>query len=307
MSINPETALYIKLGEGGRWEEECIQRNQTLHLGYNDVPHGLCRRGDWDAVKEFYMTHGSDQGAATRHINQIRFFYESGADALWVTFFANKLWWCFSEPKVTRLPDASKTRPVIGRWSCHDLEGNDLDMSRLSGKLLTTQGFQGTICTVKKQRGYLVRKINGLAQPGIEEAKDARKRLAEALIPIIRDLHWRDFEVLIDLIFRQAGWNRVGALGDTQKTLDLDLITPLTGERFGVQIKSQADLATFERYQQDFAHLEQFTGLYFVVHTPSSDLAAATPAENVTLLLPAGVAELAVRYGLHDWVIDKAG
>jgi hypothetical protein len=49
----------------------------------------------------------------------------------------------------------------------------------------------------------------------------------------------RDFETLVDLVFSTSGWRRQGVVGKTQKTLDLDLILPSTGERAFVQVKIQ--------------------------------------------------------------------
>ncbi|GAB4533103.1 MAG: hypothetical protein Kow0063_14570 [Anaerolineae bacterium] len=49
--INPSSALYIKLGSGGRYEHECIEVNQTLWLGHQNVPHDLCQDGEWDKAK----------------------------------------------------------------------------------------------------------------------------------------------------------------------------------------------------------------------------------------------------------------
>src|SRR5205823_2994170 len=51
---------------------------------------------------------------------QIKKFYEADEKVLWLTFYANKMWWCFSKPKIALLPDKSKTRPVIGKW--HDTQ-----------------------------------------------------------------------------------------------------------------------------------------------------------------------------------------
>ena len=39
-------ALYIKLGEAGKYEADCIEKDQTLRLGYEGTPHdnGLHKR-----------------------------------------------------------------------------------------------------------------------------------------------------------------------------------------------------------------------------------------------------------------------
>ena len=62
-------------------------------------------------------------------------------------------------------------------------------------------------------------------------------------------MHWKDFETLVDLLFRQAGWRRLSVLGETMKYADLELEEPITMERYQVQIKSAADLGDFARYR----------------------------------------------------------
>jgi hypothetical protein len=96
---------------------------------------------------------------ATSHTNQIKQFYEEGENTLWITFYVNKLWWCFSKPELTLLADKTKTRPVVGKWSDKDINGNVLLASNISGKLLKTQGFRGTICSVREEK-YALAKIN---------------------------------------------------------------------------------------------------------------------------------------------------
>jgi hypothetical protein len=47
----------------------------------------------------------------------------------------------------------------------------------------------------------------------------------------------------------------------TLKTLDLDLICPITSERYGVQTMSRANLAKFEDYPEKFADMQGYTRL----------------------------------------------
>lgn len=304
--INPDEALYIKLGSSGEWEHECIYENQTLRLGYMEVDHDECLRGEWDKVAEQCKSFRSDAGVIKRDVNQIRKFYEVGEDILWVTFHANRLWWCFSKPVVTQLSDKTKIRPIIGRWKCTDIEGHTLRMDQLSGSLVSMQAFRGTICSVHES-DYLINKINGAIPKQVKEAQVAFSKLVNRLEKVIQNLHWKDFEILIDLIFRQAGWQRVGPLGETQETLDLDLLSPITEDRYGVQVKSKASLADFENYQHRFEDMRGYSNLYFVVHSPSSDLMNTTSHHGFELILPHEVARLAIKYGLTEWIIAKAG
>ena len=97
----------------------------------------------------------------------------------------------------------------------------------------------------------------------------------------------------------------MSALGETLKTLDLTLVSPITAERSGVQVKSTANRAEFERYGREFERMPDFSRFYFVVHTPSEDLARVPTDDRFELLLPDRVARLAVRYGLTEWVVGK--
>lgn len=144
--INPTKVLFIKLGEGGKYEKECIEKNQTLRLSYHEVNHEYCLKHEWDKIDDYYINEEHKKSyVATSHRNQIKQFYEEGEKTLWITFYNNKVWWCFSKPKITLLPDGTKTGPVIGSWSDKDIEGKILYAGNISGKLLETQGFRGYV------------------------------------------------------------------------------------------------------------------------------------------------------------------
>jgi hypothetical protein len=91
--IRPEKALFIKLGAGGKWEADCITRDQTLRLGYYEINYEKCLNKRWNEVRQDAIRLWAKE--ATFHFNQIRYFYEEGAKTLWVTFYGGRLWWCF--------------------------------------------------------------------------------------------------------------------------------------------------------------------------------------------------------------------
>ena len=141
-------ALFIKLGAGGEFVEECMEKN-ILKIGYNDADHDLCLQGKWQKIKDYFVNKRSFQnGVATFHVNQIKYFYEEGEGVLWITFHNNKLYWCFSENKIFLQKDKTKIRKVIGKWSCRDLKGKILFLDNISGRLSKVQGFRGTICSI---------------------------------------------------------------------------------------------------------------------------------------------------------------
>jgi hypothetical protein len=88
-------------------------------------------------------------------------------------------------------------------------------------------------------RAKALRRLNGDETATTKAARTARSALINAMIPLIRGLHWKDFELLVELVMTQGGWRRMSATGGTQKTIDLELELPFTGERALVQIKSE--------------------------------------------------------------------
>lgn len=303
--IEANRVLFIKLGQGGEFEKECIENNQTLRLGYNEVDHKQCLTGHWEKVHDYFTTEeNSKTFVATSHSNQIKQFYEEDEKTLWITFYANKLWWCFSKPEITLLSDKTKSRPVIGKWSDKDINGNVLLAGNISGKLLKTQGFRGTICRVPEEK-YALAKINCEQIKEVLEVEQAMFNLKTKLTLLIQNLQWKDFETLVDLIFRQAGWQRVGDTGKTQKTLDLELFAPVTGERAIVQIKAQSDLQQFLSYQEQFATMNDYDKFFYVVHTAKNNLMTYENETDTKLYLVDKVAELTVSAGLVEWVIQK--
>ena len=305
-TINSKKALFIKLGESGEWERDCIEKG-TLRLGYHTLPHEHCVASDWAKARTAFPPN-ADPGSVTRHLNQVQQFYEEPETTLWITFYSDRLWWCFSNLSVTQLPDKSKIRQVSGNWRDTDVNGSPLIKGRLSGKLLAVQSFQGTICSVK-EREYLLHKINGTSEPHVAAAQFAIENLVAALIPIIKNLHPKDLETLTDLIFRQAGWQRTGVAGEVEKDIDLDLLSPITHERIAIQVKSRASLPVYRSYQSKFSDMSGFTRFYFVTHSPDASLLSVAGEENDGAFVFWGAEQLAqqaARNGLIGWLIDRA-
>jgi len=269
--IKAKKIFYIKLGAGGEWEKDCIEKDQTLRIGFHNTNHHDCLKGNWEAVRKSILKRGKDKGTATRVTNQIKTFYEEKEDTLWITFYANKMWWGFANSKIKLHEDKSKIRKIIGKWHDKDITGKLLRTDSISGDLLKKQAFRGTNNEVK-DRKYVLAKINGEKLTEVIEAETARKTLETKLSELIKKLHWKDFENLIDLIFRQAGWQRLGEVGKTVKTLDLDLFSPVTNEKCMIQIKSSSDLNEFKEYCDDFKNMHGYDKFFYVVHQPKRGL-----------------------------------
>jgi hypothetical protein len=309
MKFSPITAnevRFIKLGEKGRWEKECIEGPKPcIRLGFSTGHHADSLVGKWQVLTDHWQNVGKKTpGKTTEFLSQIRAFYTLGESTLWITFYKRKLYWCRAHSTVTELKDGSRIRRVIGDWSSTDLNGRELHVDNLSGALTKVQGFRGTICKVEAA-DYLIRKLNGEIQPEVAKAEQALNELECSLVPLIRRLGWKDFELLTDLVFTQAGWQRLGSLGKTEKSIDLDLMSPVTDKRAFVQVKSQANLKTFLQYKESFEGMGQFDEMYFVVHSPTADLAAHHEDSAIVLLTVDRLAKLVVSAGLTRWVLRK--
>jgi len=304
--ITTKDVRFIKLGEKGRWEKECIEGPKPcIRLGFDTGHHAQSLAGNWQVLADHWRNvEGKTPGKTTEFLNQVKSFYTLDESTLWITFYKRKLYWCRARSTVTGLKDGSRIRRVIGAWSASDLKGRELHVDNLSGALTKVQGFRGTICKVEAA-DYLIRKVNGEIQPEVARAEIALNELEGTLVPLIRRLGWKDFELLTDLVFTQAGWQRMGSLGKTEKSIDLDLMSPVTGKRAFVQVKSQANLKTFLQYKETFKGMGQYDEMYFVVHSPAADLAEHVEKSSIALLTVERLAKLVVSAGLTRWLVRK--
>lgn len=309
--ITPSRALYIKLGTAGAWEKKCFA-DGTLRLGYFEVPHALAMQKGKSALKQFFMQErGCSPTVAANHANQVYDFYAAEEEVLWFTFSQGALWWCFASPEVEYLGDdpmalaeeGSCLRRVRGAWSKHSLAGTPLAMNGLSGRLTRTAGYKQTICGIgKDELEYLVRRINDERPPLVTEAEQARQHLEDVISRMITELTWKDFELLVELLFSQSGWRRISANGGTQKTLDLELELPLTGERAIVQVKSQTTQAELDKYAASFTGWEH-ARLFFVYHTGPGTLNCKD--QRISVMGRQKLARMVVDQGLMNWVMRK--
>lgn len=299
--VKAARALYIKLGFSGSWERESLE-NGIIRFGYKETDLRAALSGNWDTIHKFWSGHRGDVGTATRDVTQIRNFFEAKEDDLWITFSGGYLWWCFAKGQAKEHSDNhGRYRETVNGWSNFDVNGNKLTMDKLSGNLLKVQGFRGTICEVK-EFDYLLRKLNGKVLPIIEEAAQAEQEIIGKIVLLMRLLTWQDFELLVDLVFSNSGWRRIGQLGKTQKTVDLELILPSTGERAFVQVKSSTKKNEVKEYAERLKATDAYDRMFFVWHT--GDLEDAV-LEGVILIGPHKLAKMVFDAGLTSWLREK--
>jgi hypothetical protein len=162
--------------------------------------------------------------------------------------------------------------------------------------------YRQSICRVKAQ-DYLLRRLNGVPEPVLLEARTVRAAMVAAAEAMVADLHWSDFEVLVDLIFARCGWQRTSRLGETMADVDIVMEQPTLAETASVQVKSRAS-------QQDLCvHLSWFarSGLprtFFVCHSPDGSLSTGD-TRGAHLWTGPQLAEMAIKAGLFDWLMER--
>lgn len=312
--ISATTVRFIKLGGGGKFEQIAL-KDKRLYLGYHEVPDDMCIRGDWEAVYRLFLDDRHPSHVARIHARQVEAFYTEPETCLWVTFIGGLMWWSFSESSVVicaepnwqelsgeaRAP--SRYRRCIGQWRSTNVNGDQLSMRKLPGYVTkVTTGFRGTICQIDRADSVL-RIINGEVDPDVEKAMASREALIANLEKVIAGLYWKDFETLIDLIFQRSGWPRVSRLGGSQKFIEFELENPVTGERSFAQVKSQASQKTLDEYAESFDRHAGYKQMFFVCHTAIGTLHSDDP--DIFLWTGPKVAEMAVKTGLTDWILEK--
>ena len=309
--IEASSARYIKLGRGGKWERLCI-RDGTLRFGYADVPHGLAMEADKERLRQFFVERSDPPSAAANHANQVFDFYHADpVTTLWITFCDGFLWWCVAQPGVEYVgteggvheEQGARLRRAVAGWHNRSIQGTPLRTAYLNGALTKVAAYQMTICGVKPL-DYLLRRINDEDLPAVTEAKQAKNSVLASIRSLMQLLQWADFELLVDLVFAQSGWRRVGENGGTQKTVDIELVLPSTGERSFVQVKSRTDQAQLNDYVERLARRDD-ARMFYVYHSGPAELACSDP--RGILVGPDRLAEMVLTAGLFDWLLTKAG
>lgn len=296
-------AYYIKLGAGGLWAEDSIA-NGLLRFGWGNIPLPAMLAEDWATIRSLLAVEHHHKGTVTADTERLRDILGSTIDDVWITFHDSHRWWCRLADNPVSEDTISRFRRVDGRWSASDIVGRPLLVAQIPGRIAQLQGFRGTVCSVRESL-VLGRLLRGETSPEFDRVTTNRAVLAGSVASALQQLHWKDFETLVDLLFRQAGWRRRSVLGESMKFVDLELEEPITRDAYQVQVKSRADIADLEKYAIQFSG-RGFRKLYFVVHSPTAALRNASVADtDVELILPERLGELVVDHGLVPWLLDK--
>jgi hypothetical protein len=305
MTFEFKNAFYIKLGKGGAWESDAI-KNSRLRFGWVKQSSADINNGNWATIEEQLRTDESikNKQVATTSLNGLRKIAESTSEDIWITFHESKLWWVRLSDEPVKEDEISKYRTTLGHWQDKSLTGSLLFADALPGKIASLQGFRWTICNIKEPE-LLQRVIQGSRSELANLIAKNRFSLCQQLEVAITALHWKDYETLVDLIFRHSGWQRLSVLGQQAKGYDLLLSEPILNQKIIVQIKSQADCKDLENTVQLFSK-DDYHKIFFVVHSPAPSLKQVTNIpDHVEIVDPGYLAKLALSAGLTDWIEGK--
>jgi hypothetical protein len=260
-----------------------------------------------EKIKLLREQEGRPRGKAevSKDVRALSKIVHSTKEDVWVTFHSAYLWWCRVATSGIEKDAVSKYRKVAGKWSNCDIEGTPLIINQIPGRLSKIQRFSGTICDHgTSEVDDLRRLLNN--QPGTEfrAISSAKANLIKQVEYGLSLLHWKDFEILVDLIFRNAGWRRVSVIGESMKYVDVELEEPITGDLYQVQVKSDAKIADYQAYAEQFVKGD-FRKLYFVVHNSKEKWTDAPAYEDVELILQERLSEMTVDFGLVNWLLKR--
>ncbi|MBD2719502.1 hypothetical protein [Synechococcus sp. FACHB-909] len=325
--------LYIKLGNKGDRESDCIAKN-LCYIGFcSSDPdcfqlilealrpsNNETKKEAWKRVRQFHKDRVSGtpqkcESEATKQVNQLREFFESGEKTLWVTFHARKLYYAVLDPAIQPRrseEDGGSYRSVVDQWRCVDIEGNELLEDKLSGRITQTKSFRGTSCAVKDDvMDYLKRKIGCQPHSYRLVIDNAMAALQNGLSSAIKSLTPGDFELLVELIFSRT-LRRISTTGKVLEFIDIAFENPLNGDLVSVQVKARTNPREFKRYMQS-ADRGVYDAFYWVFHSSGSTTLddfyrELEPDDSTTTILDISrIASMAIEAGLVSWVIDKAG
>ena len=302
--IAAKCVRYIKLGEGSMWARECLQ-DDTARVGYwsnEPLIFDLCVNRRWDELQGIFASRQSDSRTVTRFIGEVRAFFEDKGETLWITFENQHMYWTFLDPDPpwTAKDGEGSYRKVVG-WKCVDNKGEPLRMAGLSGNLTKTAGYRGTICSVTGAAEYALSRINGEQRAEVVDAVRLAADLERTIARMLQLLTWKDFELLVDLVFAHSGWRRISLAGKTQKTIDMEVLLPSTGERAFIQVKSATSQRQFDEYRASFDELD-YDKMFYVFHTGT----AQCHDKRIVLIDGTKLARMVLNAGLLYWLTEKA-
>lgn len=310
-SIEIRNAYYIKLGEIVGGAGDSIEKG-IVRIGWRNIKVEDINDGKWDVIlrniKNDYNSRGKKSGAQQDY-NALERFCQATSEDIFITFHKGKMYWCNLHNTLIEKDDISKFRRTKDGWSCKPINDNikTLHSAEISGQISKTQAFQATLCQYKTNEVEIIRRvINGFPNPDVAKIKEKKEEICQLTTNLIKNLHWKDCEILTDLIFQQSGWHRVSMQGGSLEFEDMEYLDPINNDRYVVQVKSGASLKVFQEYEIKLIDRE-FRKMFFVVFHPDKSLEHfLNEDKKIEILFGDKLSEMIFDLGLLEWVLKKS-
>lgn len=305
----PTAVKYIKCGEGSCWWKVSRDESQ-VHAGWGDIPDNLLTQGNLTEIEaHLRRRYPPGRSGFTQDFNQLKALLGRPSQYVWTTIEAGDLWWCTVRDGLTVNPESDyRDRGHFWLqcdlpWNNRSLGGRQLLISSLPGAIAATRGFRATLCTPEASP-QILRAIRDEPDEEAHAAAAARLIYEGAIVRLLRRLHPKDFELLVDLILSRAGWTRIATVGGVTEGTDIEAENAATGELAFVQVKGKAGQATLADYVRRFNERSAYQRMIFAVHTPQGRL--EPPIDHrIQVWDGERIAELAVKLGLADWIASR--
>lgn len=306
-----KNAYYIKLGEKGKWAENSITTS-IIRIGWKETPLSDINNGNWNdikkQIKEDFNKRNKKNGA-TQDYEALRRFCEATQEDIFITFHNGYMYWSTLYDTPVEEDNISKFRKTKNGWSCSPINNPDkiFNSNEISGRISKTQAFQGTLCKYTEEEIKIIsRIINDIPNLKVDEIRTKKKEICGLITDLIKDLHWKDCEILADLIFQQSGWKRISMSGGNMEFMDMEYIDSITNEKYIVQVKSGANLSMFKNYEEKTKE-RKFKKLFFIAFHPDKSLKFyANEREDIEILIEDKLSEMIFDLGLLNWVLKKS-
>jgi hypothetical protein len=299
----PRTVRFIRLGTSGMWVERSFRAKQ-LHAGWRNYDRKALLEND----PAYLCPAGRAKGKSLRDDRELQHLLDAPSRHIWVTTYAQDLWWTLVHDGLHFTTGESKTQGNFyltcrREWSNLSLGGRKLELELLPGPVGVVAGFRGTACVPTASEAIL-RAIQDEEPPAVAVFAAARSTYLAAVSELITELHWRDFEALVELMFARGGYVRVSRRGGTMESVDLEFNHPELKQTVAVQVKAEfspQEVREFSVKQRARAPRAP-DQMFFVTHSTT-----LPEADGVVGWNQAAVAERVVARGLADWVASRVG
>jgi hypothetical protein len=176
-----------------------------------------------------------------------------------------------------------------------------LAVGDLPGAVTQIASYRATVCE-PSAASTIRRIIIGEKNKAVLATELAKAAFAESVAVLVKDLHHKDFEILVDLILQRTGWARIANLGGVTEGIDVEAENAATGEVAFVQVKSRTSQRTLNEYILKFEERrERYARMIFAAHTVEGP-SLSTSAGDVHIWDGKRVADLVASLGLSDWL-----